>query len=109
MADFVAENGEALSSGGTTLEMAREKLSGAWNLDGGASATPSVRTVEEGATIVVGSGKGADVRVFDQAVSARHCALTVQGGELLIRDLGSKNGTFVGGASVETARLSPGS
>jgi DNA-binding NtrC family response regulator len=93
---------------GTTLEMAREKPCATWNLEGGAAATPAVRTVGEGETIVVGSGGEANVRVFDQAVSARHCAVTVERGELWIRDLGSKNGIFVGGARVESARLGPG-
>jgi DNA-binding NtrC family response regulator len=46
--------------------------------------------------------------VLDQAVSARHCELAVSGGALFVRDLGSKNGVFVGGARVESARLGPG-
>jgi DNA-binding NtrC family response regulator len=94
---------------GTTLEMACDTPSASWNVEGSAASTPTVRTVAEGETIVIGSGAEANVRVFDQAVSARHCALTVQGGELRIRDLGSKNGIFVGGARVENARLGPGS
>ena len=53
-------------------------------------------------------GDAVPIGQFDQAVSARHCALTVHRGELTIRDLASKNGIYVGGARVESARLAPG-
>jgi DNA-binding NtrC family response regulator len=94
---------------GTTVQMARERPCATWNVEGGAACAPSARTVGEGETIVVGSGKDADMRVFDHAVSGRHCAISVRQGELEIHDLGSKNGIFVGGASVERARLGSGS
>src|SRR5438046_2075625 len=94
---------------GTTLEIAREKPCATWNVDGGSACSPSVRTLGEGETVIIGSGRSAGVRVFDRSVSACHCVLNVEGGELAIRDLGSKNGLFVGGARVESARLGPGS
>jgi DNA-binding NtrC family response regulator len=106
--DGVEPIAEADASTGTTLQMAREKPCSTWNVEGGAACTPSARTIGDGETVVVGSGKEADIRVFDQAVSSRHCALSVRNGELTIRDLGSKNAVFVGGACVETARLGPG-
>jgi DNA-binding NtrC family response regulator len=109
MAPSVEEEASGERSAGTTLEIVREKPCPAWNVEGGGAAMPPVRTVAEGETVVVGSGEDAGIRVFDAAVSARHCALTVQGGELAIRDLDSKNGTFVGGARVESARLGSGS
>jgi len=93
----------------TTLEIAGEKPCATWNVEGGSSCAPSIRTVGEGETVVIGSGRSAGVRVFDPAVSSCHCALSVERGELNIRDLGSKNGLFVGGARVESARLGPGS
>src|SRR5260221_9601952 len=89
--------------------MAPAKPCAVWNIDGGAASAPAVRTVGEGETVVLGSGRDVDIRVFDQAVSARHCALAVEGGVLSVRDLGSKNGVFVGGARIESARLGPGS
>jgi len=93
---------------GVTIEMAREKTCAVWNIEG-SSCSPPARSLGEGETLVIGSGKDADVRVFDRAVSSRHCSLVVQGGELTVRDLGSKNGIYVGGACVESARLGSGS
>jgi transcriptional regulator with AAA-type ATPase domain len=108
MAPSIEDDASQIRPTGTTLEMAGEKPCATWNVEGGASAAAPVRTVGEGETVVVGSGEDAGIRVFDAAVSARHCALTVNQGELVLRDLGSKNGTFVGGARVESARLGPG-
>jgi DNA-binding NtrC family response regulator len=41
--------------------------------------------------------------VHDPTVSASHCSLTASGGFVAIADLGSKNGTYVGGARVREA------
>ena len=53
--------------------------------------------------VVIGSGKGADIRVHDKTVSSRHCELAVVGSRVAVVDLGSRNGTFVGGAAVKEA------
>jgi transcriptional regulator with GAF, ATPase, and Fis domain len=53
--------------------------------------------------LVLGSGKHADVRVRDKTVSGRHCEIYVVGSAVAVRDLDSKNGTFVGGARVKEA------
>jgi transcriptional regulator with AAA-type ATPase domain len=109
MVSSVAEEaGAPVCATGTTLEIAAETACATWSVEGGANCVPPVKTVREGEIVVLGSGRESDVRVFDQAVSARHCALTVQKGELFIRGLGSKNGIFVGGARVERAWLAPG-
>jgi DNA-binding NtrC family response regulator len=52
---------------------------------------------------VVGTSSTADVVVRDPTVSSRHCALSVLGEGVAIEDLGSLNGTFVGGARVREA------
>src|SRR5689334_19090893 len=93
---------------GTTLEMPPDKPCPMWHVELGATAVPSVRTLVEGETVVVGTAEDAGIRVFDRAVSAHHCLLSVRGGELTVRDLRSKNGILVGGARVESARLCPG-
>src|SRR2546423_1404391 len=95
-------------SSGVTVEMARESPCSIWDIEG-SSCSPPLRSVKEGDRLVIGSGKDADVRVFDRAVSSRHCSLVVCGGELTVRDLGSKNGIYVGGARVESASLGAGS
>jgi len=52
---------------------------------------------------VVGSSPQVDIVVRDPAVSARHCSVVVSREGISIFDLGSKNGTFVGGARVKEA------
>jgi DNA-binding NtrC family response regulator len=56
------------------------------------------------ARVIVGSSPQADVVAADATVSGKHLALGVAPGGVLIQDLGSKNGTFVGGARVTEAR-----
>jgi DNA-binding NtrC family response regulator len=57
---------------------------------------------------VVGSSPEADIVVADATVSGKHLSLTVATGGIAVVDLGSKNGTFVGGARVKEARGSAG-
>jgi pSer/pThr/pTyr-binding forkhead associated (FHA) protein len=56
-----------------------------------------------GAPLVLGSGKACDVVVRDRTVSSRHCEFAVHEGRIVVRDLGSRNGTYVGGARTERA------
>ena len=58
--------------------------------------------------IVFGSSFVADVRVRDRTVSKKHCEVAVVGSKVAVRDLGSTNGTFVGGARVKEAWGSEG-
>jgi DNA-binding NtrC family response regulator len=60
-----------------------------------------VRRVPVGeAALVVGTARGVDLVIRDPTVSARHCVLRAHGGGLTVKDLGSRNGTYVGGARV---------
>jgi len=58
--------------------------------------------------MVVGRGEGADLRLDSPIVSRRHARFTPGAAGLWVEDLGSANGTFVGGARIEEAPLSPG-
>jgi FHA domain len=49
-----------------------------------------------------------DFRVSDPSVSSFHCELEVTEESVLVRDLGSTNGTFVDGERIKEARLQPG-
>ncbi len=53
--------------------------------------------------MVVGSGDTADLRLSDTAVSHTHLQLEARPDGVFVRDLGSTNGTFLGGARIETA------
>jgi hypothetical protein len=46
--------------------------------------------------LVLGRSPGADLSIDDPKVSRRHCAVTPGSGCLVVRDLGSRNGTWVG-------------
>jgi pSer/pThr/pTyr-binding forkhead associated (FHA) protein len=57
---------------------------------------------------MVGRHPQCDVRLDSPRVSSRHCIISVEGGEVVVRDLGSTNGTRINGRLVESGRLSRG-
>ncbi len=67
------------------------------------------RHVGNGERMIVGTDPTADFRLADPTISRTHCELVVTDGRVLVRDLGSRNGTFVNGVSVVAAHLSTGS
>jgi pSer/pThr/pTyr-binding forkhead associated (FHA) protein len=59
--------------------------------------------------VIVGRGDGADIRLEDRTVSRRHASVGQEGFSLVVRDLGSANGTFVNGEPApDGRRLLPG-
>jgi len=56
----------------------------------------------------IGRGADNDVVLADRSASTQHCRLEPGPGGLVLRDLGSRNGTFVGGVRVSRATLSAG-
>jgi pSer/pThr/pTyr-binding forkhead associated (FHA) protein len=76
---------------------------------------PTLRSLSGGADIsvdhslvLVGRHPGCDAKVESVRVSLRHCVLTADAGEVVVRDLGSTNGTWINGFRVEKGRLRPG-
>jgi pSer/pThr/pTyr-binding forkhead associated (FHA) protein len=76
---------------------------------------PTLRAVIDGPDItldrpivMVGRNPQCDVRLDSLWVSRRHCILTEDGGEVVVRDLGSTNGIRINGQRVERGRLRPG-
>ena len=61
------------------------------------------------AGLLVGSGKAAGFRLKDPSVSRKHLELTPVAEGMLIRDLGSTNGTKVGGNRITEAVVGIGS
>ena len=60
--------------------------------------------------MVIGRSRQADIKLAHTLVSRKHCELFEANGELMVRDLGSLNGTFVGDARIaEATPLKPGS
>jgi len=57
---------------------------------------------------IVGRDADCDVSVVSRSCSRRHAIVEKTAGGWFLRDLGSANGTFLGGARVTEAPLSPG-
>ena len=57
---------------------------------------------------VVGRRQECDLCIPLMVISRRHCELDMDRGLLTIRDLGSRNGTFVNGERTEETILDPG-
>jgi len=56
----------------------------------------------------LGRSAEADIPIEDRWVSREHCEIDRVDGVLVVRDLGSKHGTYVNGHAVTTAPLNPG-
>lgn len=70
---------------------------------------PEARRVRiDGRPIGIGTDEENTIVLTDRAVSALHCRLDPTEGGALIRDLDSRNGTWVRGVRVERACLMPG-
>ncbi|MDE0960470.1 MAG: FHA domain-containing protein [Planctomycetota bacterium] len=69
--------------------------------------TPRQMSLDDG-TITLGRSRSCDVQLEDPILSRQHCALTSDEGRLVVADLGSSNGTFVGGERVEVRTVSVG-
>jgi len=70
--------------------------------------TALVYALAEGVTVTVGRIGQCEIHIEDQAVSRRHCTLTLQGSAVLVNDLASANGTFLNEMEVTSAAARPG-
>ena len=57
---------------------------------------------------VIGRRQESDLCIPLMVVSRRHCELNLEKGHLKLRDLGSRNGTYINGQRVDQTELSPG-
>jgi len=57
---------------------------------------------------VIGRDAAADIVFEDSSVSRRHVKIIVQGDDVYVEDLGSTNGTFVGGIKVSRTKVKAG-
>jgi len=58
--------------------------------------------------LMIGRDPGSDLELADDSVSRNHAVLESIGGEFVLTDLGSTNGTYVNDLRIETRQLSPG-
>jgi DNA-binding NtrC family response regulator len=88
-----------------TVELPRANRPSAWSLELGGREGVSEIVMCVGEELTFGSGRRAAVRIDDPSVSACHCSVRAAPHGLEIRDLGSTNGLYVGGARVASALL----
>jgi hypothetical protein len=80
-----------------------------WFVRGGVARMPDGAEVAiDVDPLVIGREEGAQLRVADPEVSSVHCELRAVNEGVLVRDLGSTNGTRVNGLLVEDGLLRPG-
>lgn len=58
--------------------------------------------------IVIGRSPAADLVILDDKISRFHCGIRLWDGDFVLKDLKSRNGTYVNGQRVETAKLHTG-
>ena len=64
-------------------------------------------TLAGGAT-VIGRAPTCDVVLTDSSVSRWHVQFSVDGGQCVVKDIGSRNGTYLNGDQIEQAALRDG-
>ncbi|MHC4405551.1 MAG: FHA domain-containing protein [Planctomycetota bacterium] len=69
---------------------------------------PKSRIIVDQLPAMVGRSPEADIHVTDCWASRRHCEIDQLDGTLVVRDIGSRHGTFVNGEQVAQAHLLPG-
>ena len=57
---------------------------------------------------VIGRGGKAQIRLIDDGISREHAEIVLEGGEVVLHDLGSTNGTFCNGTKVDSKALVDG-
>src|SRR5215469_2502880 len=48
------------------------------------------------------------IQIAEPSVSSRHCEILLKGEDVVIKDLGSTNGTFINGEKISESVLKPG-
>lgn len=70
-------------------------------VDAGAGATSRVVELPDGAEVVFGRSRAVTIPVDHDKVSRQHARVTRRGGQIVVEDLGSRNGTRVNGEKLE--------
>jgi pSer/pThr/pTyr-binding forkhead associated (FHA) protein len=58
--------------------------------------------------VLVGRSEQADIRLEDRWMSRKHCEIDARNGVLVVRDLGSRHGTWLNNQRVVEAEIHPG-
>lgn len=69
---------------------------------------PSQEDSQDTTSIVIGRSSRCDVSVQNRRVSRKHCMLRCKDNVFFLKDLESKNGTYIDGEEIQESRLNPG-
>lgn len=64
--------------------------------------------LHDGDRLIVGRAPTSDIPIIDPTISRRHAEVECTDGQVIVRDLGSSNGTFLNGVRVGTADVHTG-
>lgn len=62
----------------------------------------------EGSRVLIGRAEDCDIRIKSSSISRHHCAIEIDDGDWVVRDLGSTLGTNVDGVQISEAAIVPG-
>ncbi len=99
------QGGRDVEPGVQTLELNEPMSRGPWRLKVTGPGCSRVVALSCGQVVIIGSGGEGQVVVADPTVSGRHVSVAAHETGIVVEDLGSKNGVFVGGTRVGKATL----
>ena len=72
------------------------------------AGTPRFHVLAIDSSLAIGRDDAIGAVLDDERLSRHHAEIRLEGDALVVRDLGSRNGTFVGGKTIDAARLEGG-
>ena len=99
---------ESSDSGLSTLELEEPMSGGPWSLELSGPGPRRVVRLASGQTLTIGTAPSCQLVVEDATVSGRHVSVAALASGVIVEDLASKNGVFVGGARISRAALRGG-
>ncbi|MFP6808104.1 MAG: FHA domain-containing protein [Pseudomonadales bacterium] len=102
--DDVSRGAKTLVLSGTAL---MELGTGGWSLVAG-SGPEKGQVIAIMDRVEIGRALECDISILEPALSRKHAELELVGDDLIIRDLGSVNGTFVNAEKIEEVKLKEG-
>lgn len=70
--------------------------------------SPENTVIINATKLSIGRGSDVDISILDESVSSKHCLIFQKQGRFIIKDLNSKNGTFVNGQPVLETEINDG-
>jgi transcriptional regulator with GAF, ATPase, and Fis domain len=92
----------------STLELDEPMSGGPWSLELKGPASRRVVRLASGQSFTIGTAPSCQIVLEDPTVSGRHVSVMALPAGIVVEDLGSKNGVFVGGARISRATLRGG-